>query len=381
MRRFTSRCQSHFYPRSPCGERLGAPVDKMPSSSISIHALLAESDCEVRIFVDCKGDFYPRSPCGERPKHTEPLSTCMRFLSTLSLRRATDSEINIGYGDLISIHALLAESDLKTPPQGSRSQIFLSTLSLRRATPFSRSDPMTRRYFYPRSPCGERLARDIILPHILLFLSTLSLRRATMNIDGVSYNVWISIHALLAESDHHKMRYCLLRWISIHALLAESDAALAELMQTRGGFLSTLSLRRATLYTDSVPPASRFLSTLSLRRATARDIILPHILLFLSTLSLRRATSGRLNLSGIQIFLSTLSLRRATIFPPLDTSSVRISIHALLAESDTWQLGSRITYVEFLSTLSLRRATAKVHKTVGHFCAYETNFMGIASSC
>jgi len=29
----------------------------------------------------------------------------------------------------------------------------------------------------------------------------------------------------------------------------------------------------------------------------------------------------------------------------------------------------------------LRRATAKVHKTVGHFCAYETNFMEIASSC
>lgn len=37
--------------------------------------------------------------------------------------------------------------------------------------------------------------------------------------------------------------------------------------------------------------------------------------------------------------------------------------------------------VVFLSTLSLRRATAKVHKTVGHFCAYETNFMEIASSC
>lgn len=35
----------------------------------------------------------------------------------------------------------------------------------------------------------------------------------------------------------------------------------------------------------------------------------------------------------------------------------------------------------FLSTLSLRRATAKVHKTVEHFCAYETNFMEIASSC
>lgn len=41
----------------------------------------------------------------------------------------------------------------------------------------------------------------------------------------------------------------------------------------------------------------------------------------------------------------------------------------------------QITETIFLSTLSLRRATAKVHKTVGYFCAYETNFMEIASSC
>ena len=41
----TTHNDTNFYPRSPCGERLGAPVDKMPSSSISIHALLAESDC------------------------------------------------------------------------------------------------------------------------------------------------------------------------------------------------------------------------------------------------------------------------------------------------------------------------------------------------
>ena len=58
-----------------------------------------------------------------------------------------------------------------------------------------------------------------------------------------------------------------------------------------------------------------------------------------------------------------------------------ISIHALLAESDLWVLRKVPILGIFLSTLSLRRATAKVHKTVGHFCAYETNFMGIASSC
>ena len=84
-------------------------------------------------------------------------------------------------------------------------------------------------------------------------------------------------------------------------------------------------------------------------------------------------------------------------------TSKDISIHALLAESDntssmsaaaqslflstlslrraTLRRGERGGDGVFLSTLSLRRATAKVHKTVGHFCAYETNFMGIASSC
>ena len=64
-----------------------------------------------------------------------------------------------------------------------------------------------------------------------------------------------------------------------------------------------------------------------------------------------------------------------------------ISIHALLAESDKliarhsgrlldfyprspcgerpWQRGSRITYVEFLSTLSLRRATTNQTNILG----------------
>ena len=79
---------------------------------------------------------------------------------------------------VISIHALLAESDVATVGLNLVGQIFLSTLSLRRAT-FSgdhghikgdisihallaESDPpVTRRArnlsnFYPRSPCGER---------------------------------------------------------------------------------------------------------------------------------------------------------------------------------------------------------------------------------
>ena len=36
---------SHFYPRSPCGERLWPAYLQRQIEFISIHALLAESDC------------------------------------------------------------------------------------------------------------------------------------------------------------------------------------------------------------------------------------------------------------------------------------------------------------------------------------------------
>ena len=59
------------------------------------------------------------------------------------------------------------------------------------------------------------------------------------------------------------------------------------------------------------------------------------------------------------IFLSTLSLRRATfqrIAKPFREQF--ISIHALLAESDEQSASYNEYLAEFLSTLSLRRATS-----------------------
>ena len=38
----------HFYPRSPCGERLSMALDQYLNEQISIHALLAESDSGLR---------------------------------------------------------------------------------------------------------------------------------------------------------------------------------------------------------------------------------------------------------------------------------------------------------------------------------------------
>ena len=125
-----------------------------------------------------------------------------RFLSTLSLRRATNSFHEKGQANNISIHALLAESDLGNVAVELPMWKFLSTLSLRRAT---------------RLSC-RRL-------HSNAFLSTLSLRRAT---------------SLFCVG------FCL-GAISIHALLAESDKGTCNLLDAHRVFLSTLSLRRATL--------------------------------------------------------------------------------------------------------------------------------------
>ena len=92
VKRFHAADISYFYPRSPCGERRG---------------LMGGSNCD--------RNFYPRSPCGER--HTKHFPAVHHIL--------------------ISIHALLAESDAGA----GNNAIGIS-------------------YFYPRSPCGERPANN-----------------------------------------------------------------------------------------------------------------------------------------------------------------------------------------------------------------------------
>ena len=89
-----------------------------------------------------------------------------------------------------------------------------------------------------------------------LFLSTLSLRRATVEQKPKEMDVpKISIHALLAESDRAQYNLSQIPTISIHALLAESDWTRFKRRSLKRLFLSTLSLRRATI-SLCVPPHS-----------------------------------------------------------------------------------------------------------------------------
>ena len=127
------------------------------------------------------------------------------------------------------------------------SNVFLSTLSLRRATLFKLAKGGKLLYFYPRSPCGERPRH----PAIRVDLNNISIHALLAESDGAPVermpSFSISIHALLAESDGLLAGYPELFDISIHALLAESDASTTTTTICIVVFLSTLSLRRATL--------------------------------------------------------------------------------------------------------------------------------------
>ena len=67
-----------------------------------------------------------------------------------------------------------------------------------------------------------------------------------MTFNVIASRVYISIHALLAESDSSKTHDRHKTTISIHALLAESDIDKIPNQRKIDQFLSTLSLRRAT---------------------------------------------------------------------------------------------------------------------------------------
>ena len=94
-----------------------------------------------------------------------------------------------------------------------------------------------------------------------------------MTFNVIASRVYISIHALLAESDGKSTTLTRIAYISIHALLAESDSIVAHTGRRKLIFLSTLSLRRATPnFRGYIGSNKTFLSTLSLRRATCYSL-------------------------------------------------------------------------------------------------------------
>ena len=149
-------------------------------------------------------------------------------------------------GHAISIHALLAESDRSGHPDTHRFDAISIHALLAESDLNCSLNGLAMRYFYPRSPCGERL------PSVLHSFRPLQ----------------ISIHALLAESDTDMTKRFIQFRISIHALLAESDNdRLLPTNKTPHFYPRSPCGERPRMLLTRFFPAI-FLSTLSLRRAT-----------------------------------------------------------------------------------------------------------------
>ncbi len=126
---------------------------------------------------------------------------------------------------------------------------FLSTLSLRRATRAELKAIADRYDFYPRSPCGERPGKGPTVKGYWNFYPRSPCGERHLQRQLYEANSYISIHALLAESDSASFWNSFLipyfyprspcgerqqtayffsadGTISIHALLAESDKSL-----------------------------------------------------------------------------------------------------------------------------------------------------------
>ena len=146
--------------------------------AISIHALLAESD-----LIDLVD-----SPIAKISIHA-------------LLAESDDKDQVIKCLAHISIHALLAESDPRSWRLRPKTRYFYPRSPCGERRPchgrvhqsrdyFYPRSPCGERHvacgywhklqhFYPRSPCGERLRRSTMADFDKIFLSTLSLRRAT----------------------------------------------------------------------------------------------------------------------------------------------------------------------------------------------------------
>jgi len=169
----------------------------------------------------------------------------------------------------------------------------------------------------------------------------LSLRRATFVGLAAHRLRNISIHALLAESDADNGdagNGC--DAISIHALLAESDYWLPVRHSRTEAFLSTLSLRRATRGACRARPQSR-----------------PHF--YPRSPCGERPCRKRRQWFHHGNFYPRSPCGERHQGQKVQDQEGHISIHALLAESDICIASGISVYIEFLSTLSLRRATAR----------------------
>ena len=125
-----------------------------------------------------------------------------KFQFTPSSRRVTLDVREISAGLGISIHTLLAESDIyMARAKNLTEEISIHTLLAESDTSLGVYSVLIARFQFTPSSRRVTSVSPVYMPYRT-----------------------ISIHTLLAESDQEKIKKGCVTWISIHTLLAESDS-------------------------------------------------------------------------------------------------------------------------------------------------------------
>ena len=167
---------------------------------ISIHALLAESDPQIKMMGAPVDNFYPRSPCGERQPQCCTDTTSADFYPRSPCGERRISTIFVGFSWDFYPRSPCGERHFDRDQQdGDRADFYpRSPCGERPKIPENGLSPVD---FYPRSPCGERPknTRDCAtLPNFYPRSPCGERRYLCMYVHNLAH---ISIHALLAESD------------------------------------------------------------------------------------------------------------------------------------------------------------------------------------
>ncbi len=270
----------NFNPRSPCGERRyngfcgsrkawrfqstlpvrGATIFRAllyVCDRISIHAPRAGSD--LLMFLRCLIRFNISI---HAPRAGSDMASWSVFINNpISIhapRAGSDGELLENRSEnIISIHAPRAGSDGRHPFLAK----YIEGISIH--APRAGSDKgkrvfiIIKKYFNPRSPCGERQYICVNSSHILAYFNPRSPcgeRPVRVDVPGVDKG--ISIHAPRAGSDYILSAAAVIQWISIHAPRAGSDESRFIKSINTDIFQSTLPVRGATFHARLYCPES-----------------------------------------------------------------------------------------------------------------------------
>ena len=200
VRTGTRHCP-YFNPRSPCGERRerlqGFPddwtfqsalpvwgaTDRFFSKSCHISDFNPRSPCGERHRRRRRASrtrcyFNPRSPCGERLQNARKLLEEVKFQSALPVWGATNMAL-AGANTALFQSALPVWGATASKNKADISTLFQSALPVWGATKSRCQSWLSRTYFNPRSPCGERPLHFVAHGqyNLLIVLSKFKLRK------------------------------------------------------------------------------------------------------------------------------------------------------------------------------------------------------------